>query len=85
MKVLDFYGDYCGPCKSLAPILDKVLEEKGLELKKINIEDDVDDLSAEYGVRGIPTVIVVDDNDKEIKRFSGMKQEAAVREFFNEF
>lgn len=82
MKVLDFYGDYCGPCKALAPILEKVANEKGLEIKKINIEEDVDDLSAKYGVRGIPTVIIVDENYNEIKRFSGMKQEAALREFF---
>ncbi len=81
MKVLDFYADWCNPCKSLAPILDKVIEEKGLTLTKVNIEEDQEDLSLKYNVRNIPTVVVVDENDNVIKRFSGMKNENDVREF----
>ena len=81
MKVLDFYADWCNPCKSLAPILDKVIEEKGLTLTKVNIEEDQEDLSMKYNVRNIPTVVVVDENDNVIKRFSGMKNENDVREF----
>ena len=83
MKVLDFYADWCNPCKALAPVLDKVLEEKKLNLTKINIEEDMDDLSIKYNVRNIPTVVVVDDNDVEVKRFSGTKTECDLREFFN--
>ncbi len=81
MKVLDFYADWCNPCKSLAPILDKVIEEKGLTLTKVNIEEDQEDLSLKYNVRNIPTVVVVDENDNVIKRFSGMKNENDLREF----
>ena len=84
MKVLDFYADWCNPCKAFAPVLDKVLEEKKLNLTKINVEEDTDDLSAKYNVRNIPTVIVVNDNDVEIKRFSGTKTEVDLREFFND-
>lgn len=84
MKVLDFYADWCNPCKALAPVLDKVLEEKKLNLTKINIEEDVDDLSIKYNVRNIPTVIVIDDNDNEIKRFTGTKTETDLNKFFDE-
>ena len=84
MKVLDFYADWCNPCKALAPVLDKVLEEKKLNLVKINVEEDTDDLSAKYNVRNIPTVIVVDDNDVEVKRFSGTKTETDLNKFFDE-
>lgn len=84
MKVLDFYADWCNPCKALAPVLDNVLKEKKLNLTKINVEEDTDDLSAKYNVRNIPTVIVVNDNDVEIKRFSGTKTEVDLREFFND-
>ena len=83
MKVLDFYADWCNPCKSLAPVLDKVIEEKGLELTKVNIEEDTEDLSIKYNVRNIPTVVVIDENGDEVKRFTGMKQESDVREFLN--
>lgn len=83
MKVLDFYADWCNPCKTLAPVLDKVLEEKKLNLTKINIEEDDADMSVKYNVRNIPTVVVVDDNDVEVKRFSGTKTEGDLREFFS--
>lgn len=83
MKVLDFYADWCNPCKALAPNLDKIISEKNLKLEKINIEEDTADLSLKYNVRNIPTVVVIDDNDTEVKRFSGMKQESDLREFFN--
>ena len=83
MKVLDFYADWCNPCKALAPVLDKVLAEKKLDLTKINVEEDDDDMCTRFKVRNIPTVIVVDDNDVEVKRFSGTKTEGDLREFFN--
>ena len=84
MKVLDFYADWCNPCKGLAPVLDKVLAEKKLDLTKINVEEDDDDMCTRFKVRNIPTVIVVDDNDVEVKRFSGTKTEGDLNKFFDE-
>jgi len=82
MKVLDFYADWCNPCKMLAPIITKVTNDNNIELEKVNIEDN-DDLCVKYNVRNIPTVIVVDDNDVEVKRFSGTKTEVDLREFLS--
>lgn len=80
--IYDFYADWCGPCKSLAPILESVAEERNIELKKINVDDDKDELGVKYGVRSVPTVVVIKD-DKEIGRFIGTKSKSDLNKFFD--
>ena len=82
IEVLDFYANWCGPCKALAPVLDKVATEKSIKVNKVNIEEDVDDLSVKYGVRNIPTVIAVD-GENELSRFVGAKSEGELNKFFD--
>lgn len=89
MIALDFYADWCGPCKSLAPNLEKVTTEKGIELIKINVEEDSDKIledlkvTTPVNVRNIPTVIVINEKGEELDRFSGTKTESALNDFFN--
>lgn len=86
ITVIDFYADWCQPCKSFAPILNKVVEDRGLQLKKINVDDDKDGLSADYKIRSIPTVVVVKNNgekDVEVVRFTGTKSEGELNSFFD--
>lgn len=87
IKAFDFYADWCNPCKSLAPTLDKVLENRDIELVKVNIEDDEKELSFEYGIRNIPTVVAVNVGEngetKEIGRFTGTKTETELNKFFD--
>ena len=55
--VLDFFADWCGPCKMLLPVLDEVSTEKSdITICKVNVEE-VTGLAQKYGVRSIPTVI----------------------------
>ena len=82
IEVLDFYANWCMPCKALAPVLDKVASEKSIKVTKVNIEEDVDDLSVKYGVRNIPTVIAFDGGN-EISRFVGAKSESDLNKFFD--
>ena len=84
MTILDFYADWCNPCKSLAPVLDKVASERGIDVVKVNIEDDEEELSVRHGVRNIPTVVVLNDDGSEKSRFVGTKSESDINKFFDE-
>ncbi len=69
--LVDFYADWCGPCKMAAPIIEEMVGE--YEGKAIIAKVDVDannDLAGKFGVMSIPTVIVFK-NGKEVKRQSG--------------
>ena len=84
MTILDFYADWCNPCKSLAPVLDKVASERGIDIVKVNIEDDEEELSVRHGVRNIPTVVVLNDDGSEKSRFVGTKSESDINKFFDD-
>ncbi len=68
-KVLvDFYADWCGPCKMLAPILEDI---DFIDVLKVNV-DIFPDLAAKYGVMSIPTLILFE-KGKEIKKEIGFR------------
>lgn len=62
--ILDFWAEWCGPCKMIGPILEELAEQyKGkLTVAKINIDDN-QGTPQTYGVRGIPTLIIFKDGD----------------------
>jgi len=68
---IDFYADWCGPCKQAAPIIDELSEEyKGkITIGKLNTDEN-QATSGKYGVMSIPTVIMFKDG-KELDRMSG--------------
>lgn len=66
--LVDFYADWCGPCKMLAPLLEKV---DNIDILKVNV-DAFPDLAANYGIMSIPTLILFE-NGKEIKKEIGFK------------
>lgn len=78
MKVLKFYADWCQPCKMLTRILADV--ESPLPIEEVNI-DEQQDVAIKYGIRGVPTMVIVDDAGNEVKRQVGMMNEAQFKNF----
>lgn len=63
--VLDFWATWCGPCKKIAPIIQELADqyEGQVIVGKVDVEDEADDLVAEYGVRNVPTVLFIKDGE----------------------
>lgn len=78
--ILDFWAEWCGPCKVLKPIMEKIGEDykDKISVKPINIEEDREDLSSQYKVRNIPTVVFIKDG-KEVERFVGSKNYSDIK------
>ena len=59
MIIVDFWAEWCGPCKQIGPILEEISEEKKDKIKilKVNIDDNPE-TPQKYGVRGIPTLMI---------------------------
>ena len=59
--IVDFWAQWCGPCKAMMPILEQYSETEGaIEVVKVNVDEEPD-ISQEYNIRGIPTFIYFED------------------------
>ncbi len=76
--LVDFWAEWCGPCKMIAPILEEIADEQGDSLKilKLNV-DDAPQVAQRFGVMSIPTLILFKDGE-EAKRIVGAKPKAAL-------
>ena len=66
--LVDFYADWCGPCKMLSPILDEISDK--IKIGKVNVDEN-NELASKYRVMSIPCLIIFEDG-KEIKRSVGL-------------
>ena len=70
MKVLKFSAEWCGPCKMLSSTIEKYYKGDTV-IEEVDIDENRE-LATEYGIRGVPTLILLDDNGVELRRKSGM-------------
>jgi len=62
--LVDFYADWCGPCKTQAPIIEELKEELGDKVRVVKVDVDIDDeLAEKYGIQSIPTIIIFKDGE----------------------
>jgi len=71
LVMVDFHASWCGPCRTLAPIIERVSEEKNVKLLKVDA-DESKDIASSFSVRGIPTVIFFKEG-QEVDRIVGLK------------
>lgn len=79
--MVDFWAEWCPPCRALTPVLEKIVAETGcpVHLAKVEVDDNMH-LAGRYALRGFPTVILFQ-NGEERGRFSGFKPRAEVEDF----
>ena len=83
--LVDFWAEWCGPCKVLSPVVEQLAKEwkEKLTVIKINTEQK-SDIASEYGISGIPTLILFKDG-KEVHRESGAMQLEELKKRFEPF
>lgn len=82
--IVDFWAEWCKPCKMLSPILEKLVDEADGSFRLAKVDADVNpNLVLKYSVRSIPTVLAFSQGSR-ISEFAGLQPEPRVREFINQ-
>jgi thioredoxin 1 len=83
--LVDFWAEWCGPCKMIAPILDEIATEQAgkVRIAKLNV-DDAPDIARRFEVMSIPTLLVFRDGEVA-KRIVGAKPKGALIDELSEF
>jgi thioredoxin 1 len=71
LVLIDFWADWCGPCKKLSPILDEISDERGLLVGKLNVDENPAKME-EYSIHSIPTMVLFK-SGQPVKTITGAK------------
>jgi thioredoxin 1 len=82
ITLLDFYADWCGPCKALAPTLERFASENPhVIVGKINVDEN-SNAAQEFGIRGIPTLVFLRDG-REVGRLVGVTSQRVIQDLLS--
>lgn len=85
-KVLKFSASWCGPCRAYKPTFEKVSkmdEFSDIEFQELDVDEN-EDLAAEYGIRGVPATIFLNNKEEVVDRLTGLQTETALVEKIRE-
>ncbi len=80
MKVLKFYADWCGPCKALSQVIKNAGDKVTVTIEDVNIDENLF-MAQDFKVRGVPTMVIVDESENEVRRKVGMMNEEELLQF----
>jgi thioredoxin 1 len=80
MKAIKFYAEWCGPCKGLSMVIAGAADKITVPIENIDIDQNIME-SVTYGVRSVPTMVLLDENGTELKRKVGAMNEEQLLEF----
>ena len=83
LVLIDFWAEWCGPCKMISPILDEIAQERGLWVGKLNVDENPK-ITAQYGINSIPTMVLFK-NGKPVKTIVGAKPKHLMLEELSEW
>lgn len=83
LTVVDFYADWCGPCKMLAPVLEQVDKElEDVNFVKVNVDEN-EDITRQFGIMSIPTLIIFKDGE-QVAQTMGFQPKERLIQWINE-
>lgn len=72
MKLIEFYATWCGPCKIQKPIVERLSKELQMDVRYVDIDEEPE-IANKYEIRAVPSIVVLDDQDKFVKKLVGLQ------------
>jgi thioredoxin 1 len=81
--LVDFYADWCGPCKMIEPVVERLAADTAAAVAKVDVDAN-QELAAAHGVRGVPTLALFADGE-QVEELVGGRSEAALRSVIEQY